>query len=40
MIGGLFSRGVDPDVIESMGFRRMAYYFAWHKIMSEHEKEG
>ena len=37
MMGALFFRGATPSEIEAMGFRRLAYWYEWHKVMEKAE---
>jgi len=40
MMGNLFFRGVTPDEIENMTYRRMKYWNRWHEIMTEAERKA
>jgi len=37
MMGNLFFRGVNPEEIENMTYRRMKYWNRWHEIMAKAE---
>ena len=40
MMGALFHRGASPSEIESMGARRMAYWYEWHLVMEKRELDA
>ena len=39
MLGDLFYRHVQPDVLEKMNYTRLRYWHEWHKILHKEEKK-